>query len=123
MKGCDLAEEGLFPEIATPFGGGFGGTHRLACGALSGALLALGAARAAGRLTRQEGYELSAQLVCDFERAFGTALCCELVGLDPDENWREAYRARQAHSTICWPCVEFATRRGWELMERREGHA
>lgn len=109
--------------MATPFGGGFGGTHRLVCGALSGALLALGTARAAGRLTHDECYELAAQVVHDFERAFGTALCRELVGLSPEHNnWREGYQARQAHSTICWPCVEFAVRRTWELTEGREPH-
>jgi len=90
--------------------------HLLTCGALSGALLALGAAC----LTRDESYKLAAQLVHDFERTFGTALCCELVGLNPDDpRWRESYQARQAHSTICWPCVEFAVHRSWELMEKK----
>ena len=115
-----MLEESSFPEIATPFGGGFGGTHRLPCGALSGALLALGAARAAGQLPRDETYELAAQLVHNFERTLGTTLCCELVGLNPDNaDWREGYQARQAHSMICWPCVKFAVRRGWELMEKK----
>ena len=116
-------EEGVFPQMAAPFGGGFGGTHRLPCGALSGGLLALGAARAEGRLTQEESYEMAARLVNDFERTFSTALCCELVGLDPDSpDWQEAYRAEQAYSTICWPCAEFAVRQCWELVESTESN-
>jgi len=123
VQGWGLTKERSLPEIATPFGGGFGGSHRLSCGALSGALLALGAARAAGRLTRGQSYDLAAQLVDDFERTFGTALCSELVGLDLDnDDWREGYEARHAHGTICWTCVEFAVRRSWEVMEGRQPH-
>jgi hypothetical protein len=80
-------------------------------------MLALGAMRAQGQLTRDEAYELAARLLHDFEQTFGTVLCCELVGLDPNTpEWREAYHAKQAHAAICWPCVEFAVHRCWELM-------
>lgn len=123
VQGRGLTEGGLLPEMAMPFAGGFGGTHGLACGALSGALLALGIACASVQMAREETYRLAAQLVHDFERRFGTAQCCELVGLDPkNDDWAERYQSRQAHTTICWPCVEFAVCCGWEATEGRTPH-
>jgi C_GCAxxG_C_C family probable redox protein len=107
----------LLADVATAFGGGFGGTHELACGALSGAILALGAMHAEGALSRDATYALAAQVVGDFERAFGTTVCSELVGVDPTSaRWREVYEARRAHTEVCWPCVEFAAHRCWELV-------
>lgn len=123
MQGWGLTEERLLPAIAAPFGGGSGGTHRLTCGALSGALLGLGVALAAGQLSREATGEIAARLIHDFRRAFGTAVCCELLGLDPgDPAWREGYQARRARTTVCQPCVELAVRRAWELAEERGAH-
>lgn len=67
--------------------------------------------------------EIAAGLIHDFRRAFGTAVCCELIGLDPgDPAWREGYQARRARTTVCEPCVELAVRRAWELTEERGAH-
>lgn len=110
-------------EMATPFGGGIGGTHRLTCGALSGALLAVGVAQASSLLSRDTVYGVASQLVGDFERAFGSGVCCELVGVDPETaDWRATYEALDAHATVCEPCVEFVVRRAWELVTEVAEH-
>ena len=122
MQGWGLTEERL-PALATPFGGGSGGTHRLTCGALSGALLALGVAHAAGLLLLEASYEIGAELVHDFRRALGSAVCCEMIDLDPeDPDWRENYHAHDARATACQPAVDVAVRRAWELLEEGGGH-
>ncbi len=65
-------------RMATPFGGGMG-----LCGALSGAMLILGAAK--GRITpevpRKESYDLSSEYHNRFKSEFG-ATCCRVLVKD-----------------------------------------
>ncbi|PKL18885.1 MAG: hypothetical protein CVV49_03785 [Spirochaetae bacterium HGW-Spirochaetae-5] len=73
----DLSEDMV--RIATPFGGGLGRSGCL-CGALSGGVIILGAAR--GRTTpetpRKESYELSSEFHNRFKSKFG-ATCCRVL--------------------------------------------
>lgn len=73
----DLSEDMV--RIATPFGGGIGRSGCL-CGALSGGVIILGAAR--GRTTpetpRKESYELSSEFHNRFKSKFG-ATCCRVL--------------------------------------------
>lgn len=74
----ELSEEMV--RMATPFGGGLGRSGCL-CGALSGAVMMLGAAR--GRTSpetpRKESYELSNEYHNIFKANFGSTCCRVLV--------------------------------------------
>ena len=65
---------------ATAFGGGFAGSHEEACGALAGALIAIGHLH--GRRIPNEGWKLPAQLGINlreqFIADFGTTHCASL---------------------------------------------
>jgi hypothetical protein len=74
VQGQGLAEDDLRPEMGTPFSGGSAALIGRTA-ALSGAMLAVGAAHAVGLLSREATYGLAAQLVRDSGRAFGNALC------------------------------------------------
>ncbi len=78
-----IAATGLSEDmvrLATPFGGGLGRSGCV-CGALSGAVMILGAAR--GRITpdvpRKESYELSNEYHELFRKKFGATCCRALV--------------------------------------------
>lgn len=76
----------LIPRIATPFGGGMGLQSKEVCGAVSGALMALGLAR--GRdigddpAVKERAYELAVRFMQQFETRNGVLRCIDLTGLD-----------------------------------------
>jgi len=110
----------LIPRIATGFGGGFGGSHRLVCGAISGGVMAAGLAFGRDRASdeREKAYALVSQLVESFRAEFGTILCPELVGIDPeDEQWHEKYHASDAHQKKCLLYVQFVVGHWLDLAE------
>ncbi len=78
-------ETRLIPRIATPFGGGMGRQGEV-CGAVTGALLALGLARGrdpgADQAIKTRAYELSADLMRRFQAQFGALRCRDLTGID-----------------------------------------
>ncbi|UCH77787.1 MAG: C_GCAxxG_C_C family protein [Candidatus Coatesbacteria bacterium] len=97
-----------FPRVATCFGGGMARRGEV-CGALTGALLALGAVRgrddSSDHEAKEQAYRLAAQVVEAFRHAFGEILCRELIGLDlTDPRGRETYTAEKIHER---KCVEF----------------
>lgn len=76
-------ESALLPRIATGFCSGMartGGT----CGALTGAMMGISLAlgRSQPNETLQPAYEATQRLVREFEQAFGTRACRELLGCD-----------------------------------------
>jgi len=75
----------LIPKIATPFGGGIGRRGSV-CGALTGAVIAiglkLGRSEAENTKSRDESYEKALELFKRFEREFGSVLCYDLIKLD-----------------------------------------
>jgi len=79
-----LARE-LALRIATPFGGGM---HRMEgiCGALAGAILAIGlehgTVKAGDREAKENAYRLVRDLTEAFRARHGTLLCKELLGFD-----------------------------------------
>jgi len=110
----------LIPRIATGFCSGLGRTGGL-CGAISGAILALGLA--AGRDSANESvdpvYGLVREVLERFEAEFGSTTCMELTGCDlgTDEGQRE-FRERRQHE----PCAKYvgeATRLALEALADR----
>ena len=68
--------------IASPFGGGVARQGQI-CGAVTGALMAIGLARGSSTPDKKEAtYQLSQEFLRRFEARHKTILCQELVGYD-----------------------------------------
>ncbi len=89
-------------KLASPFGGGIARRGEV-CGAVSGALLALGLKRGADTPAgKEEIYRLSQELMRRFEEKHGTLLCRDLIGCDisTPAGHQEAVE-RKVFTTIC----------------------
>jgi C_GCAxxG_C_C family probable redox protein len=110
--------------LAGPFGGGMGRMGE-ACGALTGALLALGLRHGQEMATdpaqaRGPLYERAAVLATAFRERNGGLTCRELTGCDlRTPEGREAFKTRDLHHTLCRKLVAGAV----ELVEEQRGEA
>jgi C_GCAxxG_C_C family probable redox protein len=92
-------------KLAAPFGGGIGRLGE-ACGAVTGALLALGLrsgdAAAADPAAKAALYAQVQKFVALFKARHGSVVCRELLGceLATPEGWRQA-QERRTHETVC----------------------
>ena len=88
----------LIPKIATGFGGGIGHTGRI-CGAVTGAVMALGIkygrTSPQDKHTRDQLYLKTENFLKDVEKELGSLNCIDLIGvaLNTEEGLRE-YRER-----------------------------
>ncbi|MCD6156167.1 MAG: C_GCAxxG_C_C family protein [Candidatus Atribacteria bacterium] len=88
----------LIPKIATGFGGGIGHTGRI-CGAVTGAVMALGIkygrTSSQDKHTRDQLYLKTENFLKDVEKELGSLNCIDLIGvaLNTEEGLRE-YRER-----------------------------
>jgi C_GCAxxG_C_C family probable redox protein len=99
-----VAEEQAL-QTAAMFGGGIGHTGRL-CGALSGALMALGLrygnTTAGDRAAKERDYTLAQELMQRFQERHGTSECRELLGIDiRDEQQYQQARQQGLFKTRC----------------------
>lgn len=99
--------------LAAPFGGGVARQGEI-CGALTGALLALGEASgeamaADPAAARDALYKQAQQLTEAFRKAHGAIRCGELTGciLGTEEGQR-VFRERELHKNLCSSLVAFA---------------
>jgi len=116
-------EESL--RIATPFGGGLG-RQQLVCGAVTGALMALGAEKGKGthdpETKKQEVYLLTRKFCEEFVKRHRSLNCRDLLNglsmLDQEENRR--IKELGLSETRCRRYVEEATEILEELLRREE---
>lgn len=105
-------------KLASPFGGGIARRGNV-CGAVSGALLALGLARGADTPAgKDQIYRLSQEFMRRFEEKHGTILCRELIGCDistPAGN--QAAAEKKVFTTICPALVREAAEIVQTLLE------
>lgn len=110
------------PRIATGFGAGMGGCGEV-CGALTGAVMALGL-----RYGRDKAEDVDAknvvgamvrELFADFENEFGSIRCIDLTECDmrTPEGMQEA-RDRKLHQEFCPKFVAWAAAKAAEMLER-----
>jgi C_GCAxxG_C_C family probable redox protein len=74
----------LIPRIAMAFGGGIGRRGSL-CGALTGAIMAIGLKHGANKtvlIDKEEAYEIALKFYDQFVRECGSPFCRELIGYD-----------------------------------------
>jgi len=92
--------------LAAPFGGGIARQGKI-CGALTGALLALGEDAGEAMATdpvagRNALYERAQKLTTDFRSAHGSILCRELTGcILNTEAGQLSYKERGLHQNLC----------------------
>ena len=105
-------ESDLLPRLATPFGGGIGGTQKL-CGLVSGGLMIIGILYG-----REEGGDqvpaknIARDFMAAFEKEAQALTCRELIRVDtsiPEQ--AQAMRAPGgAHYTVCVPLTGWVCR-------------
>jgi len=97
-------------KLASPFGGGLARQGE-ACGAVTGALLALGLSRGSATAeAKEEAYRFAADFLRRFQERHNTILCRELIGYDLSSP-EGLQRAREGgvFKTICPRLVKDAT--------------
>jgi len=114
-------ENDLVPKIAAGFGGGIGRCGSV-CGALTGAVMALGVKYGSDGPSlekRLRCYEFAQKLYRQFELKHGSALCRELIGYnltDPED--LEKARKANAFEEKCSDFLRTAIRILLDLSER-----
>lgn len=115
----------LVPRVATAFGGGIGGTGST-CGALVGAVMAIGLRcgrdQASERDTR--AYVLTQALRRRFEAAVGHVDCRNLTGMDlSTREGAQRFYASDVPRRVCMPAVGTAYEVVIDLLEGSAGEA
>lgn len=117
VLGAFCAELGLKRETAMMLASGFGAgmaRKQEVCGAVSGAIMAIGLkhgqAREDDKAAKEAAYRLSRELMDRFQAEFGSCLCRELLpGLDlATDGGHQRYKAEGWSEKVCQPCVRFA---------------
>jgi C_GCAxxG_C_C family probable redox protein len=112
--------KGCLPHVATCFGAGLGRRGEI-CGALAGALIAVGLRhgrrKGEGDEAKERSYERAALVVDFFRERFGTILCRELIDIDMGEpEGREAYRRENIRDKYCVDYVTAAAQLAYEAI-------
>jgi len=111
-------ESMLIPKVATGFGGGIGRGGSV-CGALLGAVMAIGLQFGRNNFTEAVAYEKcmakSLEIYRVFERSFGTVFCRELTQCDLTT--REGVEKFKEQRIREHKCVEYV-RRSMEVLQR-----
>ncbi len=110
----------LIPKIATGFGGGFGRTSQI-CGAVSGAVIAIGIKFGRNDIKDLESkditYDKVRSFMKKFEDEFKSIVCKDLTGCDLKTiEGIEKYHKENMHSLVCSKLVAFAARKAFEMI-------
>ncbi len=112
-------DDRIIPRIAGLFGGGIGNTGA-ACGAVSGAVMAMGLVKDRGE-TMEEGLRtqgVAAEFRRRFEAEMDTINCRELTGADlTTKEGIEQFMKSDIPRTVCFPAVGTACRLVVELLK------
>jgi len=104
-------------KLAAPFGGGVARQGEV-CGAVTGALMALGLGRGNATLeNKEENYSIANDFISRFQEKHGTILCRDLIGYDlskPDELLKA--REGQVFVSACPGFVKDATKLVEEIL-------
>jgi len=112
-------DEKVIPKIAYAFAGGIGNTGAV-CGAVTGAIMAIGLAKERGK-TMEEMFSvlgLAAEFRKRFEAEMKTIQCRELTGADlTTPEGIEQYMSSDTPQTVCFPAVGTAYRLVVDLLK------
>ena len=113
-------EDALVPRLATAFGGGMARTGEV-CGAVTGALMAIGArcGRDEAEQSREEAYAPTRRFLLAFAAEMGSLRCRDLTGIDmTTEQGMQQYRGSDVLHRVCLPAVGFAYQRTLGLLSQ-----
>ncbi len=98
----------IIPGIATPFAGGVSRKGHGVCGALSGAMMAIGLKYGRNTSTgdRSVAFKKAVSLIDRFKEEYGTLNCIEIIGLEGMSEEEIQKRKQHTRDTICRPLVE-----------------
>jgi len=110
------------PRIATGFGGGIARNGEM-CGALSGAIMALGLAlgRNDNLASRDPCYPAVDALYGGFVERFGSSKCRDLIGADLKTPEGQQAHAQKEIKDICRNCVKWSAIMALTLIEEYAG--
>lgn len=112
-------ESGIIPRIASCFGGGIGNTGAV-CGAVAGAVMAIGLKKERGN-TMEDWLRMSAvaqEFRSRFEAEMGSINCRELTGADlSTAEGLKQYMSSETPMTVCFPAVGAAYRLVLDLLK------
>ncbi len=115
-------EDGPLPRLAAGFGGGIGGSGAT-CGALVGAVMAVGLIHGRDSSEEERGAAgaISRQIHDAFEEQMGSTACRKLTGLDltTPEGLR-GLRRPEVHERVCRRAVDLAEQLALEQLHRDE---
>lgn len=117
-------ESELIPRIASGFGAGISRRGET-CGALSGAIMALGIKY--GRTTPDNSakavlYAMVGELWTAFEQKFEHVTCNELTGCEMlSEEGMNEFKSRNLHNTLCPKFVAWAAEHAMTLIDAKSG--
>ncbi len=110
------AERGLGAEaafrISSAFGAGMARSQET-CGAVTGALMAIGlkygSPEAGNQAARDRVLQKSKELIARFKEEFGTTRCGDLLNLDLNtEEGQRLHKESGQRDKVCMKCVKFA---------------
>ncbi|HZX46647.1 MAG TPA: C-GCAxxG-C-C family protein [Clostridia bacterium] len=111
-------ESEVIPKIATPFGGGIYNRKHM-CGALSGAVMAIGLKY--GRNTpggkREPSSERAARLVEKFTEKYESANCIGVLGYDPNDLEKIKRDKDKIRANICSPLIRQVAEWLWDEIK------
>ena len=116
-------DEKVIPKIAYAFAGGVGNTGAV-CGAVAGAIMAIGLIKERGE-TMEEMFSilgLAAEFRKRFEAEKETIICRELTGADlTTQEGIEQFMESDIPQTVCFPAVAAAYRLVADLLKETPG--
>jgi len=112
-------ESDVIPQIATCFGGGIGNSGNI-CGAVAGAVMAIGLVRKQSTTVDEwlETAEVAREFCRRFEEKMGTMICRELTKLDlTSKEAIEGMMNSEVAMTVCFPAVATAFEITMDLLK------
>ncbi len=102
-------KDSSIPKIATGFGGGFSRTKNV-CGAVTGAIMALGLLFGRNQATesKEQCYAKTQKFINSFTETFGSINCFELSGVDFNTREGALLYKEKVHRECCVKLVRFA---------------
>ena len=111
--------DGTALKLASPFGGGVAHQGQV-CGAVTGALMALGLARGSDTVeTKDETYRMAEDFISRFQERHDTILCRELIGVDiSTPEGLQSARDTGVFKSICPGLVKDAAELAAEFIDK-----
>ena len=115
-------ESPLIPRIATAFAGGMGRSGEV-CGAVSGAIMAIGVKHGREEPGQWQADDiangLTQRFLCAFREEMGSLYCRELIGMDlSTPEGVKQFRASDLPVRVCLRAVGFAYDKALELLSQ-----